>query len=180
MWLLLLTCRVVHCARQELLDAMGQLVGPEIVASSIYRLRPKLPFWEQGIVPVHQDAGYFDSCADESTVITCWVPLMDATHESGCMEVVPRVHKRGTMRHYNANVAGPGLAVHPDHIEVDTRMEDDSRGTVAVPCCAGDVLIMYHMTPHGSSTNTSGVIRWAAVRSCHCFVIVLRSSVHQL
>lgn len=46
----LLTC-------PDLLDAMEQLVGPEIVASSIYRLRPKLPFWEQGIVPVHQDAG---------------------------------------------------------------------------------------------------------------------------
>eukprot|EP01046_Picozoa_sp_COSAG06_P104056 COSAG06_NODE_50242_length_320_cov_0.687783_2_plen_44_part_01 len=43
-------------------------------------------------MPVHQDAGYFDSCADESTVITAWVPLMDATHETGCMEVLPRVH----------------------------------------------------------------------------------------
>ena len=113
-------------------------------------------------MPVHQDAGYFDSCADESTVITCWVPLMEATHESGCMEVIPRAHDRGTMRHYNANVAGPGLAVHPDAIDVDMRMEDDQRGTVPVPCSVGDVLIMYHMTPHGSSTNTSGHIRWAA------------------
>ena len=147
---------------------MEQLVGPEIIASSIYRLRPKLPFWEQGVVPVHQDAGYFDSCADESTVITCWVPLMDATHEAGCMEMVPRAHKRGTVRHYNANVAGPGLAVHPDHIEVDTRMEDESRGTVPAPCSAGDALIMYHMTPHGSSTNTSGIIRWAAVSGRLC------------
>jgi hypothetical protein len=44
----LLTC-------PELLDAMEQVVGPEVVASSIYRLRPKLPFWSQGVVPVHQD-----------------------------------------------------------------------------------------------------------------------------
>ena len=112
---------------------------PQVVASSIYRLRPKLPFWEQGIVPVHQDAGYFDSCADESTVITAWVPLMDATHETGCMEVLPRVHNLGTLRHYNANVAGPGLAVHPDALPsalADTRMEDDSRATVPVPCGA--------------------------------------------
>ena len=153
----LLTC-------SDLLDVMEQLVGPEIVASSIYRLRPKLPFWEQGIVPVHQDAGYFDSCADASTVITAWVPLMEATHEAWCMEVLPRVHNQGTMRHYNANVAGPGLAVHPDALPpaLDTRMEDDGRGTVPVPCGIGDALIMYHMTPHGSSENTSGLIRWAA------------------
>ena len=80
------------------------------------------------------------------------------------MEVVPRVHKRGTLRHYSANVAGPGLAVHPDALpEHDTRMERGGAGsTVPVPCGVGDALIMYHMTPHGSGDNTSGLVRWAA------------------
>ena len=172
----------------------------------------------------------FDSCADESTVITCWVPLMDATHEAGCMEVLPRVHNQGTLRHYNANVAGPGLAVHPDALPpaLDTRMEvhmmnyalntmnyafktmnsvfktmnsafktmnsvgqppgdyprplrhwrrldhvptPGNMYTLQKPQFAPDFgpklciyvpRSRYHMTPHGSSENTSGVIRWAA------------------
>lgn len=38
----------------EMLDIMEQLVGPEIVAAGIYRLRPKLPDRPEGIVPWHQ------------------------------------------------------------------------------------------------------------------------------
>ena len=35
----------------EILDIMEQLVGPEIIAAGIYRLRPKLPDRPEGIVP---------------------------------------------------------------------------------------------------------------------------------
>lgn len=38
----------------EMLDIMEQLVGPEIIAAGIYRLRPKLPRRLEGIVPWHQ------------------------------------------------------------------------------------------------------------------------------
>ena len=38
----------------EILDIMEQLVGPEIIAAGIYRLRPKLPGRPEGIVPWHQ------------------------------------------------------------------------------------------------------------------------------
>lgn len=39
----------------QLLDIMEQLVGPEIIAAGIYRLRPKLPGRPEGIVPWHQE-----------------------------------------------------------------------------------------------------------------------------
>ena len=156
----LLTC-------PELLDIMEQLVGPEIIAAGIYRLRPKLPKRPEGIVPWHQDAGYFGECADSHVgpavanggpgyVMTAWVPLMEATAETGPMQVLPRAHRRGVMRHYGANVKAPGLTVHPDHIPSDTPEP------VTVACSIGDALLFGHMMPHRSEANDTDVIRWGA------------------
>jgi phytanoyl-CoA hydroxylase len=142
----LLTC-------PQILDVMEQLIGAEIIASSIYRIRPKLSDSPEGIVPWHQDSGYFHTCADEHLVPTCWVPLMNATIEAGCMEVLPRSHKQGVFRHYTANLLAPPLSVHPDHLpDIDP---------VPVPADIGDVVLMTNMTPHRSTDNTSGLIRWA-------------------
>ena len=143
---------LLTCA--EILDIMEQLIGPEIIASSIYRIRPKLPARPEGVVPWHQDSGYFHTSADAHLVPTCWVPLMNATIEAGCMEVLPRSHKQGVFRHYKANVLAPSLTVHPDHLpELDP---------VPVPADIGDVVLMTNMTPHRSTDNRSGLIRWAA------------------
>ena len=142
----LLTCR-------EILDIMEQLIGPEILASSIYRIRPKLPDRPEGIVPWHQDSGYFHTCADHHLVPTCWVPLMNATIKAGCMEVLPRSHKRGVFRHYKANLLAPSLTVHPDHLpEIKP---------VPVPVDIGDIVLLTNMTPHRSTDNTTNYIRWA-------------------
>jgi hypothetical protein len=142
----LLTC-------PEILDGMEQLVGPEVVASSVYRIRPKLPEWAQGEVPWHQDCGYVDSCSDGHLIVTCWVPLMDATVEAGCMEVLPGSHKQGVYRHYWADVPAPPLTVHPDHLpDIEP---------VAVPAAPGDAVLMTGTTCHRSIANRSGLIRWA-------------------
>lgn len=142
----LLTC-------PEILDVIEQLVGPEIIASSIYRIRPKLPDRPEGVVPWHQDSGYFHTCADDHLVPTCWVPLMDATVEAGCMEVLPRCHRRGVLRHYRANLLAPSLSVHPDHLP--------DVAPVPVPAAVGDIVLLTNLTPHRSTDNTSGLIRWA-------------------
>ncbi len=151
-----------HCGRamfgliacSAILDVMEQLLGGEIIASSIYRLRPKLPDRPEGVVPWHQDSGYFDTCADEHLVPTCWVPLMNATVDTGCMEVLPGCHRQGVFRHYWAEIKAPSLSIHPDHMpDVDP---------IAVPADVGDVVLMTNMTPHRSTDNRSGLIRWAA------------------
>jgi phytanoyl-CoA hydroxylase len=145
----LLTC-------PELLDIMEQLVGPEIIAAGIYRLRPKLPKRPEGIVPWHQDAGYFGECADNHVgpavasggpgyVMTAWVPLMEASAETGPMQVLPRAHRRGVMRHYSANVVAPGLTVHPDHIPNDTP------APITVACSVGDALLFGEWIASNSS-----------------------------
>ncbi len=144
--------RLLTCP--DLLDVVEQLMGPEIVASSVYRIRPKLPFWPNGEVPWHQDSGYFHTMGDAHLILTVWVPLMDATVETGAMEVIPRSHRDGVRRHFWATVSAPGLTVHPDHLP-DTP-------PVPVPANVGDAVLMTNLTVHHSTPNTSGRIRWAA------------------
>jgi ectoine hydroxylase-related dioxygenase (phytanoyl-CoA dioxygenase family) len=144
--------RLLACP--QILDVMEQLLGPEVIASSVYRLRPKLPDRPEGNVPWHQDSGYFGACGDDHLIVTCWVPLMNATVEAGCMEVVPQSHRHGIVRHYRADVAAPPLAVHPDHLPAGE--------PVPVPADIGDIVLLTNLTCHRSTPNTSGQIRWAA------------------
>lgn len=142
---------LITCA--ELLDAVEQLVGPEIISSSVYRTRPKLPFREEGVVPWHQDQAYFDPISDDKLVLTVWIPLMNATIETGCMEVLPRSHKRGVLRHYWADTPAPPLSVHPDYMPVTK--------PAPVPANLGDVVLLTNCTVHRSTDNSSGLIRWS-------------------
>jgi hypothetical protein len=137
-----------------LLDVIGQLVGPEIVASSVYRIRPKLPDSPEGIVPWHQDSGYFHTMGDDHLIVTAWIPLMNATVEAGCMEVMPRSHLHGVRRHFWAIDPAPPLTVHPEDVP--------DWDPVPVPADIGDVVLMTNKTMHRSTANMSGKIRWAA------------------
>ena len=90
----------------RLLAVVESLIGPEIVASSVYRVRPKIPGMAHGVVPWHQDSGYFNPHCDRDLILTCWIPLVDATVENGCLEVLPRAHRQGVVRHYTEGPNG--------------------------------------------------------------------------
>jgi len=92
----------------KLLGVMASLLGPEIACNPIQHLRAKTPakavrtekgYGLQGDVPWHQDAAVTLEEADDSDIITLWMPLVDATIEMGCMEIIPRVHQGGYLRH---------------------------------------------------------------------------------
>lgn len=138
----------------ELLEVTAQILGPEVIASSVYRLRSKLPHWEAGELPWHQDSAYFNPCGDDHIVLIAWVPLMNATVEAGCMEVLPRTHLNGVVHHYHAEHDGPALTVHPNEMP-DT-------APVAVPADIGDVVLLNSLTFHSSTENLTDAIRWAA------------------
>ena len=70
-----------------------------MIASSVYRLRPKIPNYGYGEVPWHQDSGYFEPYCDKDLVVTVWLPLVDADVENGCMWVMPRSHRGPVARH---------------------------------------------------------------------------------
>ena len=137
----------------RLLAVVESLIGPEIVASSVYRVRPKIPGMARGVVPWHQDSGYFSPHCDRDLIVTCWIPLVDATVENGCLEVLPRAHRRGVVRHYANGPSG--------YLAIDDPDLPPVAAPRAVPVPLGGVLLLTNLTPHCSTPNHSGVVRWS-------------------
>ncbi len=136
----------------KLLDVAEQLCGPELIASSVYRLRPKVPSHSWSPVPWHQDSGYFEPYCDLGLVVTVWVPLVDATEERGCLWVMPRAHKGGLFFHKPDDMAF--YLVIPDE-------ELAGRPRIPAPVPKGGVLLLTNRTPHASFENKSDVVRWS-------------------
>jgi phytanoyl-CoA hydroxylase len=136
----------------NLLDAMEDLVGPEIVASSVYRIRPKVPHLGRGVVPWHQDSGYISKRCDTELIVTCWVPLVDANAENGCLQVIPKAHLGPVVRHHTGGNA---------HFLVITDDDLPAGEAITVPVPVGGALLMTNRTPHCSTPNNTDIIRWS-------------------
>ena len=139
----------------RLLDAVATLIGPEITCNPIQHIRAKPPATNSGTgtgffnVPWHQDAGVAWEEADASDIVTCWLPLVDATVENGCMEVMPGAWKRGFLEHQ----AEGGTTIRPDLLpDIAPR---------AVPVRKGGVIFMHRYTPHRSTPNFTDSVRWS-------------------
>jgi phytanoyl-CoA hydroxylase len=135
-----------------LLACIESLVGPDIIGSSVYRIRPKMPKWLHGEVPWHQDSGYLLSHCDQELIVTCWIPLVDATLANGCLYVLPQAHRQGVVCHYTGGHAG-FLEIAPDDLPPSQ--------PVPVEMKAGDVLFLTNLTPHASFENTTDQVRWS-------------------
>jgi phytanoyl-CoA hydroxylase len=139
----------------HLLDSVEGLIGPEITCSPIQHIRAKPPSASGGAgagfynVPWHQDSGVTWEEADDSEIITCWVAMVDATLENGCMEVMPGVFRHGYLKHQ----AEGGTTIRPELLpEVPPR---------PVPVKQGGVIFMHRHTPHRSIPNRTDEVRWS-------------------
>ena len=142
-------------SHRQLLQRVGELLGSEeIVASSVYRIRPKLPNLGRGVVPWHQDSGYMAEHCDRHLIITCWVPLVNATVENGCMQILPRTHEGKVVTHHTGGNAG-FLVIK------DENLPDDPRKSITAACPRGGVVFMTNRTPHCSTPNSADHIRWS-------------------
>lgn len=141
----------------KLLGAVSSILGSEeVIGSSVYRLRVKLPEVGSGNVPWHQDAGYYAEHCDSQMIITCWVPLVDATVENGCMQILPRTHKvNGPLALHHTGGNANFLVINDEDLPADPRQ------AVAAECPRGGVVFMTNRTPHCSTPNTSDHIRWS-------------------
>lgn len=137
---------------EALLGCITSLIGPDIVGSSVYRIRPKMPLWERGEVPWHQDSGYFLPHCDTHLIVTCWVPLVDATLENGCLWVLPKSHQTGILTHHSGGHGGYLEIVDQDLPSIEP---------APLPMTAGSVLFMTNLTPHASFENTTNQVRWS-------------------
>lgn len=135
-----------------LLDIMEQFVGPEIIASSVYRLRPKIPNFGYGEVPWHQDSAYFEPFCDSHLIITAWIPLVDANIENGCMYVIPQSHRLDIVEH-QTHVTGKYLEVKDEYLPKEN--------WVACPLKKGGVLLLSNKTMHASFKNQTDRVRWS-------------------
>lgn len=145
-------------SNSNLLDAIESLIGPEITCSPIQHLKAKMPNSAlidikslQGVVPWHQDAGVTSEEAESSEIVTCWIPLLDATKEMGCMEIIPSSWQGGYLEH----IAHPdyGTTIRPDLLPLGNKL--------CAECPKGGVVFMNKMTPHRGLINESDKARWS-------------------
>ncbi|MEM7033360.1 MAG: phytanoyl-CoA dioxygenase family protein [Chloroflexota bacterium] len=140
----------------KLLDAAGGLVGPNITCSPIHHLRAKPPETVEPYVgpsfhnaPWHQDAAGMMAEAEDSNVVTCWIPLGDAKVEMGCMQAIPGAIDNGYLRHLEEG----GTVIDP---QIMPQQEP-----LTLACLKGDVVFLNRFTPHRSTRNKSDKCRWS-------------------
>lgn len=147
---------------QRLLNVVEQFIGSEILSNPIQHVRIKPPsrllpkeFRNTlvGQTDWHQDQGVALPEVDETEMLTCWLPVFDATEANGCLCAVPGSH------------AG-GLAVHCTGTTEERKglhIPDSIRGDVftPLPIPRGGALFLHRQTMHASLDNQSDGIRWS-------------------
>ena len=144
----------------QLLDVVESVIGSEIYCNPVQHVRFKppeqyAPLNEDGSVQFgatkwHQDNGVVNEDADETDMLTVWVPVWDASEEDGCLHLVPKSHKDGL----NIHCPIEGTVAMPD----DVFKKQDA---ISIPMKRGSVLLMHRLTCHGSLPNLSERIRWS-------------------
>ena len=133
-----------------LLDAVEQIIGPEILAHPQFNSRAKLPEQEETVVPWHQDIGYLNREADDTFMVNFWIPLVDAPMETGALHVIPGSHRWDVLPHERIGIYD-GLREEnlPAHEVVDC------------PLQLGGALLIHSRTTHRSVANTTDIVRWS-------------------
>ncbi|NND22890.1 MAG: phytanoyl-CoA dioxygenase [Silicimonas sp.] len=140
----------------RLLDLVEDLIGPEITSNPIQHVRIKPPERtlnkdeiraHVGGTDWHQDRAVALEEADETTMVTVWLAVTDATVENGCLQVVP--DKGELLPHCPKRQT----AIADGHL--------DTTQAVPLPVKSGGAVIFHPMTPHASLPNLSDGIRWS-------------------
>ena len=135
---------------KNLLDAVECLIGSEINCSPIQHLRAKVPSnigkGNFEVVPWHQDSAVTWEEADSADIVTCWIPLVDATVQTGCMQVIP-----GQLD-YIEHIPDGGTQINPKLMP--------ATAPIAAECPRGGVVFMTKLTPHRGLPNLSDKVRW--------------------
>ncbi|MDH3248291.1 MAG: phytanoyl-CoA dioxygenase family protein [Acidimicrobiia bacterium] len=145
-----------------LLDAIESLIGDEIYSNPVQHVRIKPPealvsrelAADQHALNAtswHQDNGVITPDADDSEILTVWIPLSRASVQHGCLQVIPGSHRSDVMLHCPGGPAG---------LEIPEKVLSRD-GAIAVPLEPGDALFLHRRTAHASLPNTSDEIRWS-------------------
>lgn len=140
----------------NILDTVEKLIGSEISSNPIQHVRIKPPERKVDDAEIrahviatdwHQDQGVTLAEADDTTFVTVWLAITDATVENGCLQVAKH--------HYDALL--PHCAMTQTGIATEYRPKE---GT-PTPVKAGGAVLFHPMTPHASLSNNSDGYRWS-------------------
>ena len=147
----------------KLLDMMEIILGPEIYSNPTQHVRIKPPSKfadnDKELTPEvtttvwHQDLATVAPEADDTEMVTVWIPLTEANRENGCLLVAPKSHKRGLAVHCIDPVSRYSRQAIPEKF-----VGKDQKAVLMQP---GDVLLLDKLTMHASLPNLSESIRWS-------------------
>ncbi len=138
---------------QRLLDLVEDLIGPEIYSNPVQHIRMKLPkrAVAQGSynglvskIPWHQDNGVILPEADESDILTIWMPITEATIENGCLQVIPGSHRGDLVPHCPLEKG----------VSIPEKLIPSEQAT-PLPMRPGSALLMTSRTVHSSLDNVT-------------------------
>jgi len=150
-----------------LLNVLETLIGPEIQATGMFALRPKVPHDKRTEVLWHQDSHYLGESTAEQLIVSTWIPLVDTDEKNGCMQVIPSSHTWGLV----------AASMDPEHLAYRPTDDPSTRGE---PCSCkmsvGDVLFFSNLMVHRSLANHSDHTRWSIDLRYHAAGITLENS----
>ncbi len=153
----------------KLLDMVEQIIGPEIYSNPVQHVRIKPPIkniskklqkksYGSGLVTGtqwHQDQGVITSDADNSEILTVWIPMTIANIENGCLVVAKNSHNNGLVLHCTKTEKRPQWK------QIEIPGEYVTEDNIPLEMEPGDVLFLTKLTKHCSLENHSDDIRWS-------------------
>ncbi len=141
----------------KLLNIVEQLIGPDIAGHPVCNVRSKTPKTELMTVPWHQDTAYLLPGVEGTHQPAAWIPFLDATVDTGCMQVKRGAHRAGVYTHKIERETGNPKSW---YLYIP---EQDLAGYESVTCEVplGGVLFINQLSPHRSLENYSDKVRWS-------------------
>ena len=140
-----------------LLDVVESLIGGEILAHPQFNFRAKLPNQDITVIPWHQDLAYLiPEEAGKTLVVNVWLPLVQATEENGCMQVIRGSHRFDLINH-NFQDQTPGHTGGKGISDIELPPGD----IVTAELDVGDVLLTSERVVHRGLPNLADTVRWS-------------------
>lgn len=147
----------LHLARDpRIVGAIRSLLGEDIQLQHS-KLATKSVTKGTGEFGWHQDITFYPHT--NTSLLSVFVYLDDATPENGCMSMLRGSHRLGPLNHLDAEGQFDGSCREPQH------WQNDPENVVPVTPRAGSISIHHCLTLHGSPANISGQPRRGVVFS---------------
>ena len=143
---LLLTCLDLLVRHEKVLDAVEDLLGPNLLCwtSAFFTKEPGTG----GYVSWHQDSTYWGLSTPD--VLTAWIALSPSTVEAGAMRFIPGTHKMDQLEH-RETFAEENLLTRGQEVEVEV----DESQAVDLILQPGEMSLHHVRLIHGSDVNRS-------------------------